>query len=469
MAFARALIADPRILVLDEATANVDIHTEGRIEAGLRRLLAGRTAIVIAHRLSTIRTAGRIVVLDHGRIVEQGTHDELLAAEGAYWRLYRDWAEQARGLTPVHRASDAGAQADDMHTAMSRLALTFLLALACCLAPAAAQAAGTVDLIVRRDAGLSAAQRADIRADAGVDLERGLRLTDTELVSVPADQAADALRALEADPDVRWAMRDRPVQATAVTEQDAYWGRPVGAAQHRPDARRRGPAAGVADADMDVTEAWARSTGAGVTVAVVDSGVQLDHPDLAGQVAANPGETGAGRETNGVDDDGNGLVDDWRGWDFVQADNNPADVQGHGTHVAGTVAAVNGNGQGISGAAPDARVLSLRTLDDNGSGYMSDTAEAFDLAGDMGVRVVNASLGGAGTSPAITQAVGATPTRCMSWRRATTRSTWRAAPTTSPARRLRRTCSASAPPTTGTRSPTSRTTARPRSTSSPPA
>jgi ATP-binding cassette, subfamily B, bacterial len=95
VAFARALIADPRILVLDEATANVDIHTEGLIEAGLRRLLAGRTAIVIAHRLSTIRTAGRIVVLDHGRVIEQGTHDELLAAEGAYWRLYRDWAEQA--------------------------------------------------------------------------------------------------------------------------------------------------------------------------------------------------------------------------------------------------------------------------------------------------------------------------------------------------------------------------------------
>ena len=95
LAFARALIADPRILILDEATSNVDLHTEGRIEVGLRRLLAGRTAIVIAHRLSTIRQAGRIVVLEGGQIVEQGTHDDLIEAEGAYWSLYRDWAEQA--------------------------------------------------------------------------------------------------------------------------------------------------------------------------------------------------------------------------------------------------------------------------------------------------------------------------------------------------------------------------------------
>jgi ATP-binding cassette, subfamily B, bacterial len=95
VAFARALLAEPRILILDEATSNVDVRTEKTIERGLERLLHGRTAIVIAHRLSTIRRAGKIVVLEHGKIAEQGAHEELIEAGGPYSKLYGAWAESS--------------------------------------------------------------------------------------------------------------------------------------------------------------------------------------------------------------------------------------------------------------------------------------------------------------------------------------------------------------------------------------
>src|SRR5207245_9785473 len=94
VALAAALLADPRILILDEATSSVDIGTERKIERALRLLLSGRTAFIIAHRLSTIRDADLIVVLEHGRIVEQGSHDELMQERGLYTSLYGDWASE---------------------------------------------------------------------------------------------------------------------------------------------------------------------------------------------------------------------------------------------------------------------------------------------------------------------------------------------------------------------------------------
>ena len=264
----------------------------------------------------------------------------------------------------------------------------------------------TVDLIVRRDAGLDAAERAEVRADAGVRFERRLRLADTEVVTVSADRAAAALDELRADPDVRWVQRDGRARAQAVTT-DPWFGELWGL-RNTGQSINHG-VGGTADADMDVPEAWAQSTGAGVTVAVVDTGVDADHPDLQGQLATNAGEMGAGRESNGVDDDHDGLVDNWRGYDFEYADNDPSDLEGHGSHVAGTIAAHNGNGIGITGLAPDARILPLKALDDTGTGSWSAISDAFDYAGDIGLRVVNASLGGQGEVPVLSDVIASHP------------------------------------------------------------
>lgn len=276
-------------------------------------------------------------------------------------------------------------------------------ALAAADTPEELERAGLRDIIVMREPGLTATERADVRADAGVRHVRTMRLADAEVVRAPAGDLTAALDALNADPDVRLAEPDAPVRALT---SDPGWGVLWGLENTGQSVLG---AAGNPDADIDAPAAWTVSTGAGVTVAVVDSGMQLDHADLAAQVSGNAGERGGGKETNGIDDDANGRVDDWRGWDFHSGDNTPQDGDGHGTHVAGTIAARANNGIGVAGVAPDAAVMPVRALGDNGVGASSAVADAFAYAGSLGVKVVNASLGGDGAVSAISSAIAAHP------------------------------------------------------------
>ncbi|MDA0164788.1 S8 family serine peptidase [Solirubrobacter ginsenosidimutans] len=266
------------------------------------------------------------------------------------------------------------------------------------LIPASARAAEG-DIIVQRAPGLDGAERKALRADAGVKLVDTLPLERTELVR--AADPGKALTALRADDDVVYAEPDRRMQATR-TMDDPYFGS-LWALQNTGQTVFSVP--GTAGADIDATLAWDQSEGAGVTVAVVDTGVRTDHVDLANQVAANAAELGG---TPGSDDDHNGFTDDVHGWDWVEDDNVAQDGHGHGTHVSGTIAAEGENHFGVVGVAPLAKILPLRVLGNGGSGWTSDIASAFDYAGDAGVRIVNASLGG-GYSQAIEDAVAAHP------------------------------------------------------------
>jgi len=140
--------------------------------------------------------------------------------------------------------------------------------------------------------------------------------------------------------------------------------------------------------------------GEGVVVAVVDSGLDPSHPDIAANVWTNPGEIAG----NGIDDDGNGHVDDVHGWDFVNDDNSPADGGGHGTHVSGTIAALGNNAIGVIGVAPAAQILPVKGLSDGGSGTSAQLANSVLYAVAMGADVINNSWGGPVEDPTITAA-----------------------------------------------------------------
>jgi subtilisin family serine protease len=148
-------------------------------------------------------------------------------------------------------------------------------------------------------------------------------------------------------------------------------------------------------------EAWTQSQGSGVLVAIIDSGVQLDHPDLAANLWVNPGEVAA----NGKDDDGNGFVDDVNGASMFTNDGNVSDDEGHGTHVAGIVAARADDGIGGVGVAPKARIMAVKVLDANRSGNSTLLARGIRYAVDMGARILNTSINGDSTTADLTAAL----------------------------------------------------------------
>jgi subtilisin family serine protease len=204
----------------------------------------------------------------------------------------------------------------------------------------------------------------------------GLEVVSTKL------QVLEAARRLRDDPAVEFVEPDCKINHEAIPndpEFDQLWGLDNFGQQY-----------GTPGADIGAAEAWdIRTNASAVTVAVIDTGIYISHPDLYANAWFNTDEI----HENGIDDDGNGYIDDRLGWDFVNHDWKVGDDNGHGTHVAGTIGARGNNGIGISGVAWQVKLMSLKVLDSSGSGYISDAVAAIDYAADNGARIINASFG----------------------------------------------------------------------------
>ena len=252
--------------------------------------------------------------------------------------------------------------------------------------------------------------RAEVRKEAAADYKRwfGISTRKTfaingyQLVKLP--EGADIEEALELyleDPDVEHAEPNYLVYADETTPDDAEFTELWGLNNSGQNVNGTN---GTSDADIDAPEAWDVTTGSSaVVVAVVDSGVDVNHPDLQSNIWTNTAET----PNNGIDDDHNGYIDDVNGWDFYLNDNDPRDAHGHGTHVAGTIAAVGNNGIGIAGVSWSAKIMPLRFLDAWGSGTTANAIAAIEYANDMGADIINNSWGGGPYVQALKDAIDA--------------------------------------------------------------
>ncbi len=241
------------------------------------------------------------------------------------------------------------------------------------------QAQGVREIVLKRDPGLSATEEAKLRAQAGISYVGPGPLPNTEVDRASAGGLAAAVAALRSDPQIQYAEPNGEVHAASVPDDPGFsyqWalsntGQSVNGTR------------GTAGDDIGAMYAWAHATGSGVTVAEVDTGVDYTAPDLQGRLQS--------------------------GVDYIDSGNHAQDQNGHGTHVAGIIAAVQNNGIGVSGVAPGAQVLPLRVLDSGGSGSIDDVAAAFAYAGQHNIPIVNASLGGPSSSQTLVDAVTSYP------------------------------------------------------------
>lgn len=208
-------------------------------------------------------------------------------------------------------------------------------------------------------------------------------------IKVPESMGTEqAIYLLSLNPDVEYAEKNYIGHALATIPNDTHFSKLWG-------MRNAGQTGGTSDADIDAPEAWDIHTGsASIVVAVIDSGIDYNHVDLQANIWTNPGETGGGKETNGQDDDGNGYIDDWHGWNFVDGNNNPMDLYSpyyHGTHVAGTIGAKGNNGTGVVGVCWNVKLMALRWIDIDGSGTTADAISAIDYSTYNGAHMSNNS------------------------------------------------------------------------------
>lgn len=255
-------------------------------------------------------------------------------------------------------------------------------------------------ILVRFREDPAAQPRTSTHRDASVLAGRGAEsllswLPELQRIQVPAELDVESVLAMyQNHPDVLYAEPDYRLYATAIPDDPRFtemW-----------DHENTGQTGGTSDADIDSAGAWDVHTGSGsMVVAVIDTGVDYLHPDLGANTWVNPGEIAG----DGIDNDGNGYVDDFHGYDFVNRDGDPMDDQGHGTHVAGTIGAVGNNGVGVTGINWNVQIMALKFLGADGSGTSSDAIEAINYAVANGARLSNNSWGGDPPSQAMYDAI----------------------------------------------------------------